>query len=368
MVKTGINFCYLSGEIESKGIPSHEIIAILKSNDVKISQIQIYDQVLLFRSDKMVNELILKRAAYVHECGEVIFTITGANLELIEKEIRKTDFDGILKNKSSYAVRIKKIKSYYKEILEEKLEREIGNLIKIGLTKSVKVNLKNPECLFLGIFTETNFIFGISLGEGFRNKIRERAPHTRPFFHPCGLDPILARAMINLSEVSASKILMDPFCGSGSILMEAALMGFKAIGSDINLKLIKGAILNLRSILAQDFYIMRADARSLPIQEINCVVTDPPYGRSTHIELGKENPFYKGDLISNTKFLDNLLSEFFRNTIDVIKKESLCVIALPSTFEIIHDLVARYNFKIQQEFDYYIHRSLTRNILVLEKM
>lgn len=368
MEKTGICFCYLSGEIESKGIPSHEIIAILKSNDIKINQIQMYDQVLIFRSDKMANDLILNRAAYVHECGEVIFTIAGANRELIEKEIQKTDFDGILKNKSSYAVRVKKIKSYYKEILEEKLEREIGNSIKSRLTKSIQVNLKNPECLFIGIFTETSFIFGISSGEGFRSKIRERAPHTRPFFHPCGLDPILARAMINLAEVNPSKMLMDPFCGSGSILMEASLMGFKAIGSDISLKLIKGAILNLRSFLGQDFYIIRADARCLPLQKINCVVTDPPYGRSTHIEVGKENPFYKGDLLSNAKFLANLLSDFFRNTIDIIKKESLCVIALPSTFEIIHDLVASYNFKIQHEFDYYIHRSLTRNILVLEKM
>jgi len=360
-------FCYLSGELESKGIPSLEVIAILKSCDVKLGQIQVYDQILLFKSDKIVNELILKRAAYVHECGEVIFSISDANLDLIEREIRQTDFDVILKKKSSYAVRIKKIRSYYKDILEAKLEREIGNLIKTRLTKSIKVNLKNPECRFLGIFTERNFIFGISLGGEVRSKIRERAPHTRPFFHPCGLDPILARAMINLSEINASKSLLDPFCGSGSILIEAALMGFKATGSDINIKLIKGAILNLRSILAPDFYIMRADARNLPLQEINCVVTDPPYGRSTRIEVGRDNPFYKGDLISNTKFLEHLLSEFFRNTLDLMKKHSRCVMAVPSTFEMMPDLGASYNFKIQHAFEYYMHSSLTRNIWVLEK-
>jgi tRNA (guanine10-N2)-dimethyltransferase len=248
------------------------------------------------------------------------------------------------------------------------MEKVIGDLIKTRFNRLIKVNLKNPECYFMGIFTEKNFIFGIRLREGLRNNIREREPHTRPFFHPCGLDPFLARAMINLSEINGSKILLDPFCGSGSILIEAALMGFKVIGSDINLKLIKGAILNLRSIFIQDFYIKIADARNLPLREINCIVTDPPYGRSTRIELGRTRPFYEGSSALNTKSLENLLSGFFSNTLDIIEKGSRYVIAVPSTFEIIHNLVSRYNLKIQQEFDYYVHNSLTRNIMILKKM
>jgi tRNA (guanine10-N2)-dimethyltransferase len=368
MEKKRTYFCYLSGELQSTGIPSHEVIAILKSNGVRPSQIQVYDQVLLFTSNKNICELIIKRAAYVHQCGEVIFNISDATPESIEKEIRLIDFNEILKEKFSFVVRIKKIKSYFKEILEEKLEKIIGDLIKTGSNRAIKVNLRNPECHFLGIFTEKNFIFGIRLVGGLRNNIKERAPHTRPFFHPCGLDPFLARAMINLSEINPSKILFDPFCGSGSILIEAALMGFKVIGSDINLKLIKGANLNLRSIFIQDFYIVMADARNLPLREINCIVTDPPYGRSTRIELGRNYSFYEDASVSRAKNLENLLSEFFRNTIDLIEKGNSYVMAVPSTFEIIYTLVSRYNLKIQQKFDYYVHNSLTRNIMILKKM
>jgi len=368
MEKERTYFCYLSGELQSTGIPSHEVIAILKANNVRTSQIQVYDQVLLFNSNKNACELIIKRAAYLHSFGEVIFNITNATPELIEKEIRRTDFDQILKEKFSFVVRIKKIKSYFKNILEEKMEKMIGNLIKTRSNESIKVNLKNPECYFLGIFTEKNFIFGIRLSGGLRNNIREREPHTRPFFHPCGLDPFLARAMINLSEINPSKILFDPFCGSAAILIEAALMGFKVIGSDINLKLIKGANLNLRSSFIQDFYILTGDARNLPFRKIDCVVTDPPYGRSTRIELGRRYSFYEGASTPHLKNLENLLSEFFRITIDLIEKGSLYVMAVPSTFEIIHILVSRYNLKIQQKFDYYVHNTLTRNIIILKKM
>ncbi|OGL67319.1 hypothetical protein A2856_01330 [Candidatus Uhrbacteria bacterium RIFCSPHIGHO2_01_FULL_63_20] len=52
------------------------------------------------------------------------------------------------------------------------------------------------------------------------------------------LPPKLARLMVNLSGVQPEgSAILDPFCGSGTILMEAALMGSKAvIGSDISKK------------------------------------------------------------------------------------------------------------------------------------
>ena len=47
------------------------------------------------------------------------------------------------------------------------------------------------------------------------------------------LPPKLARIMLNLSELNTEAILLDPFCGSGTVLMEAALMGYThLVGSD----------------------------------------------------------------------------------------------------------------------------------------
>lgn len=50
------------------------------------------------------------------------------------------------------------------------------------------------------------------------------------------LPPKLARMMVNLSQTPEEGVLLDPFCGSGTILMEAALAtdAKKIIGSDID--------------------------------------------------------------------------------------------------------------------------------------
>lgn len=47
------------------------------------------------------------------------------------------------------------------------------------------------------------------------------------------LPPKLARIMVHLSRVASSEALLDPFCGSGTILQEAALLGIRnLVGSD----------------------------------------------------------------------------------------------------------------------------------------
>lgn len=54
------------------------------------------------------------------------------------------------------------------------------------------------------------------------------------------LPPKLAQIMINLAQVSREEdLIVDPFCGSGTILSEAMLMGYKNIfGSDLSVKAI----------------------------------------------------------------------------------------------------------------------------------
>ena len=61
------------------------------------------------------------------------------------------------------------------------------------------------------------------------------------------LPPKLARMMINLSQANPeSSTILDPFCGSGTILMEAALMGFQSIcGNDVSVKAVEDTQTNM---------------------------------------------------------------------------------------------------------------------------
>jgi tRNA G10 N-methylase Trm11 len=63
------------------------------------------------------------------------------------------------------------------------------------------------------------------------------------------LPPKLARILVNLAGPDTKRHLLDPFCGSGTIPMEAALLGYKQIsGSDINPEQVKDTQGNMRWI------------------------------------------------------------------------------------------------------------------------
>lgn len=76
----------------------------------------------------------------------------------------------------------------------------------------------------------------------------------KPFRDPASgmLPPKLAQVMINLATNCHPELvpgfpllICDPFCGSGTILMEALLAGHSAIGSDCNQKMAEGSAKNL---------------------------------------------------------------------------------------------------------------------------
>lgn len=47
-------------------------------------------------------------------------------------------------------------------------------------------------------------------------------------------NPQVARALLNSVQVTSRSIVLDPFCGSGTTLVEAAHLGLRAVGFDIN--------------------------------------------------------------------------------------------------------------------------------------
>lgn len=61
------------------------------------------------------------------------------------------------------------------------------------------------------------------------------------------LPPKLAQIMLNLVPefVGSPPVVLDPFCGAGTVLQEGYLMGYKMIGSDVSERMVKAAKENL---------------------------------------------------------------------------------------------------------------------------
>jgi len=105
--------------------------------------------------------------------------------------------------------------------------------------------------------------------------------------HSGMLPPKLAQIMINLSGTQPGDILLDPFCGSGTVLSEALLMGFeKVIGSDLSVKAIQDTLENLEWIkgvkkIKGQYELHQADVSSLSKvikKKVDIIVTEPYLG------------------------------------------------------------------------------------------
>lgn len=101
------------------------------------------------------------------------------------------------------------------------------------------------------------------------------------------LPPKLAKMMINLAQLPQDKILLDPFCGSGTVLTEALAMGYKnIIGADLSDRAVSDSEKNVNWLI--DDYglddinaeILQVDVRLLTqkVKSADAVVTEPFLG------------------------------------------------------------------------------------------
>jgi tRNA (guanine10-N2)-dimethyltransferase len=230
-------------------------------------------------------------------------------------------------------------------------ERKLGELILNEKTKA-KVSLKNPNKTFIGILTDGKLIFGIKLAEIPPKPFDERRPKRKPFFHPSAMHAKLARCMINLAETKTGDVLLDPFCGTGTTLIEAALIGCHALGLDIQRRMARGSLRNLTHFNVKPLGIIVADAKNPPIRKVDSVVTDPPYGTSSTT------------LKRTTK---QIVEEVLTAIKDMLDDGHRVCIAAPKMLNIGH-IGTLLGYKHLGSHFVYVHRSLTREIAVFKKV
>ena len=98
------------------------------------------------------------------------------------------------------------------------------------------------------------------------------------------LPPKIARSMINLAPEMVwgkGKVLADPFCGSGRVLVEGGELGFNFIGADILDSQCHQSRENLKSLgLEGDIFCMDSTHLSKRFQnKIDLIVTEPFMGK-----------------------------------------------------------------------------------------
>jgi tRNA (guanine10-N2)-dimethyltransferase len=338
----------LSGEHET--LPASELKAILEAEGFTFKVLEKLDQTLRLEVDPNCIEAIQRKAAFTRLCGLELFSCKAETSSIV-KATCSTSLNEVLREKESFAVRIKRVKDYAPSVNGMALERKLGEII-LNEVEGTAVNLKNPDKTFVGILTDEKLIFGLKLAEIPPKPFMDRRPKKKPFFHPSAMQAKLARCMVNLAKPKTGEIVLDPFCGTGSMLIEAALIGCRVLGLDIQRHMVRGSLKNLTHFNIKPEGVIVADAQKLPITKIDCVVTDPPYGRSATT------------LKRTTR---QIVEEVLMAVYDMLDKGRRVCIAAPKTLNV-GNIGTALGYRHLESHLVYVHRSLTREIAVFEKV
>lgn len=144
---------------------------------------------------------------------------------------------------------------------------------------------------------------------------------------PAALRPVIAAAMVQLTNPQPNDVFLDPMAGTGTLIAERAnLAAFdRLIAGDKNRDAVKAMTKNLQHI-GGDLAIRRLDATDLPFAdgEINKIACNLPFGKQ----------------VNHPDELNVLYSEIFREWVRVVKPGGTIVV-LASDLEPVRTALSR---------------------------
>jgi tRNA (guanine10-N2)-dimethyltransferase len=325
---------------DHKTIPNAEITSCLKAEKINYNIIESNNDVIIIdtNASKKIKNLG-KRLSHTFHIDNFLFFCNNSLDEIKEKALNNK-----IEQSGSIAI---KYKNRSKNVNSQEILKALANIY----SKNRKVILNNPDIEIRCLITDSKIYVGKKLVKIDRSIFEKRKVQFRPFFSPVSLHPRIARALVNLSNVKKDDILLDPFCGTGGILLEAGLIGARIIGTDIEEKMISGCKKTLDYFNISNYKLFQSDIGNIDkyVKDIDTIVTDLPYGRSATTKGEHMNLLYQRS---------------FKMINKVLKKGSKAVIGLsnPKSIQQGEDYLT-----LLDTYEIKANRSLTRYFSVYEK-
>ncbi|HEY6283416.1 MAG TPA: hypothetical protein VIW22_05770 [Nitrososphaerales archaeon] len=209
------------------------------------------------------------------------------------------------------------------------------------------VDLRNPERELTLVRGEKEYL-SVSAPLAMKQGWSHRRPRSRPFFHPSAIFPKLSRALVNLSRCKENESFLDPFAGTGSLALEASIIGARVMAIDLSEKMTRGSLANMKHFGQDWLGVMRADSAISPITKVDAIATDVPYGRASSTR-GR----------GTQEIIDLALTSLPK----ALKKGSMLVLMHPQ----IVGVKSTPEMEVEEEHNLYVHKRLTRTITVLRR-
>ncbi len=191
--------------------------------------------------------------------------------------------------------------------------------------------LRPPNAEILVVLTRHKMYVGKTVAV-YDSVFQQYRDEERPYVSVAtSTSPKLCRALLNFAGARPGDTVLDPFCGTGTVLMEAALLDMKCIGMDIDNNAVAGTINNLKWLSAQlqspiDFEIVRGDARhasEIIRRQVDAIAFEP--------ELGPiyEQPPSQSDAMRSVAELTNLYRDALQSLAQCLRPHGRIGMTVP---------------------------------------
>ena len=326
---------------EHKTIPRSEIYTCLDAEKINYKIVESNKDVLIIDTSSKIDKILKlsNRLSFTYYIDSFLFYAKPTR-----EEITKKSRENLVDKKGNIAI---KYKNRSRKINSQTVVKPLASVY----SENREVKLDNPDIEIRAVITDEKVYVGIKIVEINRKIFENRKVQFRPFFSPISLHPKIALSLVNLSRVKKDEILLDPFCGTGGILVEAGLIGVKIVGSDIEEKMVDGCKKTLDFYKIKNYKLFCVDIGEIRehINGVDAVVTDLPYGRSTTTKKEK---------------IEDLYRRSFKHISEVLKPGGRAVIGISDEKLV---ALAKGYLDFVETHEFRVHKSLTRYFVVFEK-
>ena len=181
-----------------------------------------------------------------------------------------------------------------------------------------------------------------------------RGVEHRAHFSPVSLPPRVAAALVHLTGCRPGQTVYDPFCGTGGIALEAAMMGYQVLASDLDPWMVQGTLCTLTDAGPEplDADVFVADIGDAPdlASGVDGIVTDMPYGSAS---------------TTNQEALASLYGRAFEAFRAILPVGGRAVIGHADA-ELLRP-VEEHGFLVEHVHEHFVHKSLTRRYAVVKR-
>ena len=336
----------LSGLYET--LPKAELQAALSILDPEHRIIEAMGRIVVAETEKDAAREAVERTAYTKLSARLLGS-SPTEEEKIPSSIDLNLLAQLLPRDSSIAVRGIRVSGAHLDKVG--VEGMIGGRI-LRSIPGLRVNLRRPSHVIVFLSHPQRTYVGLLTASKPKHFFRERIAGRRPFTLPSAMQPDFSRCMVNLARVEVGGLILDPFAGTGGIIIEAILLGYRVYGVELRDWIARGGLRNIRHYCPGREHMIVGDARRLMFRErvFEGIVTDPPYGRST---------------VLPRKSLIELLEEFLSRAGNVLVKDGRVVIASPEEYAV-EDLASAQGFHVREIHRAKVHGSLVRKVVVMD--